>query len=147
MSLKNPYKQGGMFEGASYLIFENAKHLRKNMTAAEMALWSHLRKGVNGLKFRRQHPIGLFIADFYCHKVKLIIEVDGSIHNDAAIKEADAIRQAELERWGNSVLRFTNRQVFENAEDVLQVITGKITELNNIPKQNTPETAESNSPL
>ena len=96
----NPYKQGGMFEGASHLIFENAKHLRKNMTAAEMCLWLHLRDGLNGFKFRRQHPVGLYIADFYCHKAKLIIEVDGSVHNKKDIKELDEIKENELVKWG-----------------------------------------------
>jgi hypothetical protein len=67
MSLKNPYKKGGMFEGASYLLFERAKRLRKNMTAAETVLWMHIKTGINGFKFRRQHPIGQYIADFYCH--------------------------------------------------------------------------------
>jgi very-short-patch-repair endonuclease len=76
MSLKNPYKPGGMFEGASRLIFANAKHLRKNMTATETVLWMYLKVGIDGFKFRRQHPIGLYIADFYCHKAKLIVEVD-----------------------------------------------------------------------
>ena len=100
MALKNPYKQGGMFEGVSHLLFENAKHLRKKMTAPEMALWLHLRAGINGFKFRRQHPIGLYIADFYCHKVKLIIEVNGSIHNQEDIKETDRIRENELKNMG-----------------------------------------------
>jgi imidazole glycerol-phosphate synthase subunit HisF len=100
LAVKNPYKQGGMFEGASHLIFENAKQLRNNMTAPEMALWLHLRNGVNGLKFRRQHPIGIYIADFYCHKVKLIIEVDGSIHNKQEVKENDEFRQNDLNNWG-----------------------------------------------
>ena len=77
MVLKSPHKAGGMFEGALHLIFENAKQLRKNMTNAEIALWIHLKGGMHGFKFRRQHPIAVYIADFYCHKVKLIIEVDG----------------------------------------------------------------------
>src|SRR5580765_7230356 len=86
MSLKNPYKEGGMFEGASHLIFGNAKHLRKNMTVAQTVLWMHLKKGINGFKFRRQHPIGLYIADFYCHKAKLIVEVDGLVHSEPEVK-------------------------------------------------------------
>ena len=92
MSLKNPYKSGGMFEGASHIIFANAKHLRKNMTGAETVLWMHLKKGLNGCKFRRQHPIGIYIADFYCHHSKLIVEIDGSVHNNKGIKETDEAR-------------------------------------------------------
>jgi very-short-patch-repair endonuclease len=56
MSTKNPYKTGGMFEGASHLIFENAKQLRKNMTEAEKLLWLHIKEGLCGFKIRRQHP-------------------------------------------------------------------------------------------
>jgi very-short-patch-repair endonuclease len=147
MAQKNPYKAGEMFEGASHLIFENAKQLRKNMTAAEVALWIHLKAGVHGFKFRRQHPIGLYIADFYCHKVRLIVELDGSIHNDITVKENDERRQIELEKWGNIIIRFTNEEVLRKPEEVLEVITKKILDLNNIQKQNTPGTAESKSPL
>ncbi len=137
MTLKNPYKAGGMFEGASYLIFENAKQLRKNMTAAETALWMHLRKGVSGYKFRRQHPIGLYIADFYCHKVKLIVEIDGTIHNRKDIQEHDEKRQKDLTEMRYTVLRFTNQQVVTNVENVLLIIEDNISQLNNIQKQNT----------
>lgn len=138
MKLKNPYKLGGMFNGASYLIFKNAKQLRKNMTAAEMVLWLHLRKGLYGLKFRRQHPIGLFIVDFYCHKVKLVIEIDGSIHNLEDVKENDKLREKELQKWGYSVIRFTNDELLHKCEEVINAITQKILELNNLLKQNTP---------
>ena len=136
-----------MFEGASHLIFENAKQLRKNMTDAEIVLWVHLKGGINGFKFRRQHPIGLYIADFYCHKVKLIIELDGSIHDNVVVKENDERRQAELEKWGYIIIRFINEEVLRKPEEVLEVITRQILELNNIQKQNTPEKAECKSPL
>ena len=139
MSLKNPYKSGGMFEEASHLIFANAKQLRKSMTDAETVLWTHLKKGINGFKIRRQHPIGLYIADFYCHKSKLIIEIDGSIHNEPGIKEADNARQKELERWGYTIIRFTNQEVTEKIEEVIKIITEKILDLNNLQKQNTPQ--------
>ncbi len=128
-----------MFEGASHLVFENAKQLRRNMTAAEMALWLHLRAGLNGFKFRRQHPISIYIADFYCHKAKLVIEIDGSIHTDSAVKEADEMRQKELERWGYIVIRFSNQQVIEKPEVIIKIITEKISQINNLQKQNTPQ--------
>lgn len=127
-----------MFEGASHLLFEKAKQLRKNMTAAEMCLWLYLRAGINGFKFRRQHSIGLYIADFYCHKVKLVVEVDGSIHKQDEIKDADRIRETELAKWGNTVIRFTNEEVIQKPEDVIKVIIEKISQLNNLQKQNTP---------
>ena len=138
MALKNPYKSGGMFEGASHLLFENAKYLRKNMTASEMALWLHLREGINGFNIRRQHPIGLYVADFYCHKVKLIVEVDGSIHNQDDIKETDRIRENDLKKWGYTVIRFANEEVMQKPEEVIEIIKQKILQLNNFQKQNTP---------
>ena len=136
-----------MFEGASHLIFANAKYLRKNMTAAETVLWMHLRKGINGFKFRRQHRIGLYIADFYCHKVKLIVEVDGLIHNEPEVKQSDNIRQKELEAWGYNLIRFINQEVNEKPEEVIKIITEKILQLINLQKQNTLQKVESKSPL
>src|SRR5881394_1517038 len=122
MALKNPYRQGGMFEGANHLIFQNAKELRGNMTAAETVLWMYLRNKINGLKFRRQHPIGIYIADFYCHKAKLIIEVDGSIHNEPEIIKSDKARQKQLEVWGYRIVRFTNQEVILYGKKVVALI-------------------------
>jgi cyclase len=146
MSSKNPYKSGGMFEGASHLIFANAKKLCKNMTGAEKVLWMHLKEGINNIKIRRQHPIGLYIADFYCHELKLIIELDGSIHNEPDIREFDEARQKDLEKWGYIILRFTNEQAMEKSDEVIRIITDKILNLNNLQKQNTPRRAETKSP-
>ena len=143
MTLKNPYKQGGMFEGASHIIFTNAKHLRKNMTDAETILWVHLKRGINGIKFRRQHPIGLYIADFYCHKAKLIIEVDGSIHNNEDVKESDELRQKELENWGYTIIRFTNKIILECSEKVILEISNIVNSI----IQNQLRSTESKSPL
>src|SRR5215467_12813718 len=89
---KNPFKKGGMFEGADPIVFGLAKELRKNMTHAESVLWMHLKERILDLKFRRQHPIGIYVADFYCHKVKLVIEVDGSVHEKLEAKEYDKKR-------------------------------------------------------
>ena len=111
-----------MFEGANHLIFQNAKELRGNMTAAETVLWMYLRNKINGLKFRRQHPIGVYVADFYCHKAKLIIEIDGSIHSLSEIRQKDELRQKELEAWGYEVIRFSNEQVLTQIETVLEAI-------------------------
>lgn len=129
------------------MIFANAKHLRKNMTDAEKALWIHLKKGINGIKFRRQHPIGSYIADFYCHKVRLIIEIDGGIHNDPLIKEMDKKREKDLKSCGCTVIRFSNNDVCKEAEKVINEIEIKISELINIQKLNTLQVAESKSPL
>jgi imidazole glycerol-phosphate synthase subunit HisF len=135
MSLKNPYKKGGMFEGANRFLFARAKELRGKMTDAEIFLWVYLKKGINGFKFRRQHPIGLYIADFYCHKAKLIIEVDGSIHNLVDVVASDRSRQNDLEKWGYNVIRFTNSQVIKNIETVLSQISEILISTQTIQKQ------------
>jgi cyclase len=147
MSLKNPHKSGGMFEGASHLIFSNAKHLRKNMTDAEKVLWIHLKAGISGLKFRRQHPIGIYVADFYCHSVRLIIEVDGEVQDDPLVQERDKQRENDLQSFGCTVVRFSNNDVCNKPENVLKEIEVMISELNNNQKSNTLRIAESKSPL
>lgn len=111
-----------MFFGANNIIFENAKALRKNMTEAEKVLWYHLKQSPLGFKFRRQHPMGVFIADFYCHKAKLVIEIDGSVHNLEEVKENDINRQRLIEEWGLTVIRFTNKEVFGSTKSVMEKI-------------------------
>lgn len=124
MNKKSPYKNEGLFAGANHLVFGFAKDLRKKMTDAEKFLWQFLKAGIKGLKFRRQHPLGLYVADFYCHKIKL--ELDGSIHHLENVKENDAIRQKELEREGFHVIRFTNHQVMKEIENDLEVINNEV---------------------
>lgn len=115
-----------MFLGADHLIFQNAKELRKNMTHAETLLWGYLVQRPLGYKFRRQHPISIFIADFYCHALKLVIEVDGSIHDSNEAKEQDASRQHTLEAEGIRFLRFTNAAVEKHLETVIKEIENYI---------------------
>jgi cyclase len=129
MVKKNPYKKGGMFEGASHLIFENAKRLRNNMTDSEIALWMYLRRGINGLKFRRQHPIGVYIADFYCHKAKLIVEIDGSVHNQEEVQIQDKIREEDIKQLGYDIIRFTNNEVHQSIDKVLDKIKNRLINL------------------
>jgi len=107
---------------ANSLIIENAKSLRYNMTDAENLLCGHIKGNQLGVRFRRQHPIGYYIADFYCHTYKLIIELDGSIHNDPEVLASDFERQKYLESIGLRVIRFTNDEVFKNLEKVLTTI-------------------------
>ena len=133
MTKKNPHKKGGMFEGALHIVFENAKKNRNQPTAAETVLWMYLREGINGIKFRRQHPIGLYIADFYCHQAKLVIEVDGRIHQQADIKLNDEEKETYLANLGYTIRRFTNEQVMNKCEEVLSKIK-KVHDVN-IPKQ------------
>jgi very-short-patch-repair endonuclease len=106
--------------GASKEIFKRASALRLNMTYAEKVLWKALRnRRFKNYKFRRQHPIGQFIADFYCHQSKVVIEVDGGIHNLTSIAEHDEGRTFELEQQGIKVIRFTNDEIINDLEKVL----------------------------
>ena len=95
--------------------------MRRHPTEPERRLWRQLRrKQVGGYKFRRQHPIGSFIVDFYCHEARLIVEVDGESH--ASQEDYDAARTAWLEAQDHHVIRFSNTDVMSNLEGVLQVI-------------------------
>ncbi|TKB99486.1 imidazole glycerol phosphate synthase subunit HisF [Pedobacter cryotolerans] len=122
-----------MFYGASNLIFENAKALRNRVTESESLLWGYLSNKQLGVKFRRQHPISLYIADFYCHEIKLIIEIDGSIHNNPEILINDIERQKNLEALGITVIRFTNNQLHNNLNSVLDKIKQTIQERIAVP--------------
>ncbi len=96
-----------------------AKSLRSTTTDAETRLWYHLRaKRLGGLKFRRQHPIPPYIADFYCDELKLVIELDGSQHDEVT----DGARTRALERQGLVVLRFWDSQVLLETDAVLEAI-------------------------
>ena len=107
--------------GAKPAIIDRAQQLRKTSTEAEKMLWTCLRnKKLEGLKFRRQHPIGRFIVDFYCHEKRLVIEVDGGIHNEAEIKERDEGREEELRSFGLTVLRFSNEEIINDMNIVLK---------------------------
>jgi very-short-patch-repair endonuclease len=109
--------------GATKQVVEQARELRQNMTEAEEILWKHLRgRRFKGYKFRRQHPADKFVLDFYCHRAKLCIEVDGGIHNDIDISERDENRTYELEQFGIRVRRITNSEIETDIENVLKKI-------------------------
>jgi very-short-patch-repair endonuclease len=100
-------------------LFKISNYLRKNMTDAERILWDELKnRKLMKLKFRRQHPLHFYIADFYCHEKKLVIEVDGGIHNKRKQKIHDDNRSAELERYGIKVFRVKNKDIIKNIEAV-----------------------------
>ena len=104
-----------------------ARELRKNMTEAERLLWAELRrKQVLGVQFYRQKPIGPYVADFYCHKARLVIELDGTQHQDPAHAERDRIRDQTFRGLGLSVLRFRNHQVLDHRSDVVTEIERSI---------------------
>ncbi|MCX6302408.1 MAG: endonuclease domain-containing protein [Bacteroidia bacterium] len=119
-----------MYLGAKPKLFRLALGMRNNPTEAEEILWKHLKKfRKDGLVFRRQHPIDIFIADFYCHKIKVIIEVDGDVHLNDQTQEYDDGRSGELERFGIKVIRFKNEEIINNQKLVLQKIKSIIAEL------------------
>ena len=97
-----------MHGGTLKPLFQMAREHRNNSTPAEEILWNYLKTKPFGIKFRRQHPYSIYILDFYCHSLKLVIEVDGSIHNLKEIKNNDIERQRLLEKDGLRVVRFTN---------------------------------------
>ena len=98
-------------------VQRRARRLRREMTQAEKLLWSVLRnRGLGGLKFRRQYPIGSYVVDFYCHEIRLVVEVDGESHEGR--QEADKQRQEFLEAFGYRVFRVTNDDVLKNLEGV-----------------------------
>lgn len=111
-----------MFYWAEPPIFRKAQELRNQQTAGEIKLWMHLRTKPKGYKFRRQHPAWNYILDFYCHGLKLAIEVDGSIHNENKIIQNDIERQRNLEAQGVKFIRFTNEEIMLNLEEVIEKI-------------------------
>lgn len=112
-----------LHQNSKAYAFENARSLRKMQTKAEQILWKELRNSqVCNLKFRRQHPFDNYILDFYNHKMKLVIEVDGEVHNDPEVAAYDKLRTNNLNETGLTVLRFTNNEVESNLEIVLQKI-------------------------
>ena len=111
-----------MFFGADRIIFNNARELRNRETDAEKLLWGYLNGNQLGCRFRRQHPISNYVVDFYCHHHQIIIELDGSINNLPEVLQNDKFRQSELESLGIKVLRFTNEELFNNIEKVLNAI-------------------------
>ena len=111
-----------MFYGASQPIFMRAEELRKNPTADEKLLWLRLKRNQLGVRFKRQHPIWMYIADFYCHEKKLVVEVDGSVHNIKENAEYDKHRTYILGGSGIKVIRFRNEEVEKNIEFILNEI-------------------------
>ncbi len=112
-----------------------ARQMRHEPTPTEERLWEYLRnRQVSGLKFRRQHAVGPFILDFYCSEACLAIEVDGSVHEYTV--EEDALRQEFLENLGFKVLRFTNQEVLESLDTVIDRIKSAIT--NSITSDSSP---------
>ena len=102
-------------------MIRRARDLRQAGTAPEQLLWLALRNGqVGGLKFRRQHPIGSYVVDFFCHGAKLVVEVDGMSHDDKIRQDAEKAKH--IEQQGLRVLRVTNEDVMRDLDAVVREI-------------------------
>ena len=130
MKKLKPNHDEGMWKGAPSDSFTKAQFLRRNETKAEKLLWEKLRNNqLGGLKFRRQHPVNIYIADFYCHKFKLIIELDGDYHNQEEQKQKDEVRTEVLRLNDLKIIRFKNEEVEQDINQVLTTIKNKIEQL------------------
>lgn len=106
-----------------HIIVEHARDMRRGPTRAEKKLWDVLKENkVDDIRFRRQHPVGHFIVDFYADALKLAIEVDGEIHQDPELKEYELYRTENLNTRGISVMRFSNQDILTRLKDVMFAI-------------------------
>ena len=104
--------------------------LRGDMPKAEIILWSRLcRRQVAGAKFRRQYGVDQFVIDFYCPELKLAIELDGASHDSSEAQTYDQMRQQHIERFGIQFLRFRNQQVYEELNEIVDVIRERVMSL------------------
>jgi very-short-patch-repair endonuclease len=104
-----------------------AKRLRREATDCERILWARLRNGqLRGLRFRRQQPIGPFVADFYCSAARLVVELDGSQHGAVENRVYDERRTQYMSAQGYRVLRFSNNDLLQNCEAVLESIAREV---------------------
>ena len=119
----------GPMEVTAPVIRERARRLRRRLTRSEARLWNWLRdRKFSGFKFRRQHPVGRYVLDFYCRALKLAIEVDGSQHRIALV-EYDSARTIELKTYGISVLRIPNELLIRDSAMVADCIVAAIERL------------------
>src|SRR6185436_15083137 len=128
-----------MFHNADALIFHKARELRNALTQSEQVFWLRLKENFPEYKFRRQHPILNYIVDYYCHRLKLIIEIDGPIHDHPENQINDQQRQKELESLNLNLIRFTNDQVKNNIEYVIDNLSETIVKLSKEKKTLSPK--------
>jgi very-short-patch-repair endonuclease len=121
--MKKDITQHPIYFNTSIEVLGRARKLRNHTTEVEKIIWKYLRrKQIDGYKFRRQHPIGKYIADFYCHEAKLVVEVDGKIHLTEKQKEHDEKRTKYLEELGIKIVRVTNEKVIYRIDEVVGLI-------------------------
>jgi len=99
-----------------------AKALRREMSLPEVLLWQRLKSRPNGLKFRRQHPAGPYVLDFYCHEARLIVEVDGFAHDAGVRPERDEVRDAEFNEKGFQIVRIPASDVLRDPDEAAETI-------------------------
>jgi very-short-patch-repair endonuclease len=113
--------------GAGPELLRLAGELRKSMTQAEKVLWENLRnKKINGVRFRRQHPISEFIVDFFSYEALLVIEIDGAVHQDPSQSERDTERTKILAGLGIKEIRFSNEEVIGHLDQVIKIIESEL---------------------
>ena len=109
-----------------WLNLDRARSMRRDPTPTESRMWAHLRNRQLGVRFRRQEPIGSYIVDFVCMERRLVLELDGESHVDSSRDEA---RDADLRRWGFSVIRVNDSDVYEDEQAVVELIWNAIQSL------------------
>lgn len=115
------------YNKSSQVIMLKARELRKSQTTAEKILWQYIRNRLfKGLKFRRQYVIGMYITDFYCPEKRLIIELDGSIHDESKQIEKDLDRENNLKYLNFNIIRFKNIEIIRNINNVLKKLNDYI---------------------
>jgi very-short-patch-repair endonuclease len=124
----------GRYQNRASLV-SRRKELRNDPTTAERVLWKRIRNEQLGVKFRRQYNIDYYIVDFYCHPLKLIIELDGWVHGEEEQKRKDEIREQYLKEKGYIILRYKNEQIKYDLDAVIQDILNHIQSL---PLRQTP---------
>ena len=117
-------------------LIEIRRKVRRSSTLAEKEFWRYARNGrIKGLKFKRQHSIGRYIVDFYCASNRLVIELDGSVHDLPEQREKDAERDINLKEMGFTILRFKNYEVIYSINLVVQEIINTTEQKNNAHKK------------
>lgn len=109
-----------MFYESSPIIFANARRLRNESTASEVIFGALLKPHFSDYRFKRQHPISQYIADFYCHKLKLVVEIDGCIHLSKDAIKNDKQRDEFMNSLNLKIIRFTNDEVCKDGEEVVR---------------------------
>ena len=118
-----------MHYGATPAVFSRARQLRANLTPAEKLLWEYLKGSRLGYKFRQQHPMMCYVVDFYCHTSRLVVEIDGTIHTLKDVKMTDAEKEQNIKACGVTLIRFSNKDVFDHTVQVVEIIQQKLNEL------------------